>query len=136
MYTETVMEHFRNPRNVGEMENPDGVGEVGNPVCGDMMTIYIRVKDDRIDDIKFQTLGCGAAIASTSMLTEMAKGKTLAEALEITKQDIADALGGLPAQKVHCSLLASDGLKAAIEDYRAKSKGETKKALEKNVSGH
>jgi len=117
MYSALVMEHFRNPRNVGEVENPDGVGEVGNPVCGDMMRITIRVRDGRLEDIKFQTLGCGAAIATSSIVTEMAKGKTLDEALAITKEDIANALGGLPPQKLHCSVLASDGLRAAIQDY-------------------
>jgi nitrogen fixation NifU-like protein len=120
VYSQLVMEHFRNPRNVGEIENPDGVGEVGNPVCGDMMRITIRVRDNRLEDIKFQTLGCGAAIASSSILTEMAKGKTLDEALKISKDDIAKALGGLPPQKLHCSVLAADGLKAAIEDYYAR----------------
>ena len=119
MYTPQVMEHFTNPRNVGVIENADGVGEVGNPTCGDMMKITIKVKDDRIDDIKFQTLGCGAAIATSSITTEMAKGVQLDEALEqITKESIAGALGGLPKQKLHCSLLATDGLKAAIDDYR------------------
>lgn len=117
MYTALVMEHFRNPRNVGEVENPDGVGEVGNPVCGDMMRITIRVRDGRLEDVKFQTLGCGAAIATSSIVTEMAKGKTLEEAIAITKEDIAKALGGLPPQKLHCSVLASDGLRAAIQDY-------------------
>ena len=124
MYTPKVMEHFNNPRNVGVIEDADGVGEVGNPTCGDMMKITIKVKDDRIDDIKFQTLGCGAAIATSSITTEMAKGMQLDEALEqITKESIAGALGGLPKQKLHCSLLATDGLKAAIDDYRGK-KGE------------
>lgn len=124
MYTPEVMEHFTNPRNVGVIEDADGVGEVGNPTCGDMMKITIKVKEDRIDDIKFQTLGCGAAIATSSITTEMAKGLQLDEALEqITKQSIADALGGLPKQKLHCSLLATDGLKAAIDDYRG-TKGE------------
>lgn len=126
MYSQLVMEHFRNPRNVGEIENPDGVGEVGNPVCGDMMRITIRVRDNRLEDIKFQTLGCGAAIASSSILTEMAKGKTLEEALKISKDDIAKALGGLPPQKLHCSVLAADGLKAAIEDYYARLSGAKK----------
>ncbi|MGC8832796.1 MAG: Fe-S cluster assembly scaffold protein NifU [Armatimonadota bacterium] len=126
MYSQLVMEHFRNPRNVGEIENPDGVGEVGNPVCGDMMRITIRVRDNRLEDIKFQTLGCGAAIASSSILTEMAKGKTLDEALRISKDDIAKALGGLPPQKLHCSVLAADGLKAAIEDYYSRLSGAKK----------
>lgn len=125
MYTEQVMDHFQNPRNMGEVENADGVGEVGNPQCGDVMRITIKVDDDeRIEDVKFKTLGCGAAIATSSMVTEMAKGKTLAEAQEISKKAVADALGGLPPQKMHCSNLASDGLKKAIEDYR--SRHETK----------
>ncbi|MEM0488704.1 MAG: Fe-S cluster assembly scaffold protein NifU [Candidatus Bathyarchaeia archaeon] len=120
MYSEKVMEHFRNPRNMGEIQDADGVGTVGNPVCGDMMTIYIKVKDNRIDDIKFKTFGCGAAIATSSMITELAKGKTLEEALKITRKDVADALEGLPPVKMHCSNLAADALKAAIEDYYKK----------------
>lgn len=120
MYTEKVMDHFQNPRNVGEIEDADGIGEVGNPTCGDMMTIYIKVKDNRIDDIKFKTFGCGAAIATTSMITELALGKTLDEAYAITRQDVADALGGLPEVKMHCSNLAADALQAAIDDYRSK----------------
>jgi len=120
MYSEKVFEHFRNPRNVGVIEDADGVGTVGNPVCGDLMTMYIKVKNDRIEDIKFQTFGCGAAIATSSMATELAKGKTLEEALKITKQTVADALGGLPPQKMHCSNLASDALKRAIADYLKK----------------
>jgi nitrogen fixation NifU-like protein len=120
MYTEKVMEHFRNPHNVGEIENPDGVGEVGNPVCGDMMRITIKVRDDRLEDVKFQTLGCGAAIATSSIVTDLARGMTLAEAMKINKQAVVDALGGLPPAKVHCSVLAADGLHKAIEDYRAK----------------
>ena len=123
MYSEKVLDHFRNPRNVGEIEDPDGVGTVGNPVCGDVMSIYIKVNDDKIADIKFKTFGCGAAIATTSMTTELAKGKTLDEALEITRQDVADELGGLPPVKMHCSNLAADALHEAIEDYR-KKKGE------------
>jgi len=122
MYTEKVLEHFRNPRNVGEVENPDGVGEVGNPVCGDMMKITIKVAGGRIADIKFKTLGCGAAIATSSITTEMAKGKTLAEALAITRDQVAAELGGLPANKMHCSNLAADGLHQAIADYRKRSK--------------
>lgn len=117
MYSDKVLEHFKNPRNVGEIPDADGVGKVGNPVCGDVMFIYIKVKDDIITDIKFKTLGCGAAIATSSMITEMAKGKTLDEAKKITRGDVADALDGLPPQKMHCSNLAADGLKAAIEDY-------------------
>ncbi|MEM3551646.1 MAG: Fe-S cluster assembly scaffold protein NifU [Candidatus Bathyarchaeia archaeon] len=122
MYSEKVMEHFRNPRNMGEIQDADGVGTVGNPVCGDMMTIYIKVKDNRIDDIKFKTFGCGAAIATSSMITELAKGKTLEEALKITRKDVADALEGLPPIKMHCSNLAADALKAAIENYYKKQK--------------
>ena len=121
MYTEQVMEHFRNPRNVGEVENPDGVGEVGNPVCGDVMKITIKVDDtDHIGDVKFQTLGCGAAIATSSIVTEMAKGMTIQEAVDITKNQVAEELGGLPPAKMHCSVLATDGLKVAVDDYLAK----------------
>jgi nitrogen fixation NifU-like protein len=123
MYTEKVMDHFRNPRNVGEVENPDGVGEVGNPVCGDMMKITIRVADGRIADVKFKTLGCGAAIATSSITTELAKGLTLDEALAITRDRVAGELGGLPPNKMHCSNLAADGLHKAIEDYRSRKKG-------------
>jgi nitrogen fixation NifU-like protein len=122
MYTDKVMEHFRNPRNMGEIPNADGVGTVGNPVCGDLMTMYIRVKDDRIEDVKFKTYGCGAAIATSSMTTELAKGKTLDEAMKITRASVADSLGGLPKVKMHCSNLAADALHAAIEDYREKTK--------------
>jgi len=117
MYTEKVMEHFRNPRNVGEISDADGVGTVGNPVCGDLMTMYIKVKDNRLIDIKFKTFGCGAAIATSSITTELAKGKTLEEASKITRANVAESLGGLPAQKMHCSNLAADALKAAISDY-------------------
>lgn len=122
MYSEKVMEHFANPRNVGEIEGADGIGEVGNPVCGDMMTIYIKVNDGRLTDVKFKTFGCGAAIATSSMITELAKGKTIEEALEITRDDVADSLDGLPPIKMHCSNLAADGLHAAIEDYLNKLK--------------
>ncbi|TRO51270.1 Fe-S cluster assembly scaffold protein NifU [Candidatus Bathyarchaeota archaeon] len=118
MYTDKVMEHFRNPRNMGEISNADGVGTVGNPTCGDLMTMYIKVKDNRIEDIKFKTYGCGAAIATSSMTTELAKGKTLEEAMKITRASVADSLGGLPKLKMHCSNLAADALHAAIEDYR------------------
>ena len=118
MYSEKVLDHFRNPRNVGEIEDADGVGTVGNPVCGDMMSIYIKVENDHIKDIKFKTFGCGAAIATTSMTTELAKGKTLDEALKITREDVADELGGLPPVKMHCSNLAADALHEAINDYR------------------
>jgi len=120
MYTEKVMEHFRNPRNMGEIPDADGVGTVGNPVCGDLMTVYIKVKDNRIEDIKFKTFGCGAAIATSSMITELAKGKTIEEAMKITRGDVADSLGGLPPIKMHCSNLAADALHAAIKDYQAK----------------
>jgi nitrogen fixation NifU-like protein len=119
-YSEKVLEHFRNPRNVGELENPDGIGVEGNPVCGDLMEIQIKVEDDRIADIRFKTFGCGSAIATSSMVTELAKGKTLDEALEITRQTVADELDGLPKQKMHCSNLAADALHKAIEDYRKK----------------
>jgi nitrogen fixation NifU-like protein len=122
MYSEKVLDHFRNPRNVGEIEDADGVGSVGNPVCGDIMSIYIKVKDDKIEDIKFRTFGCGAAIATTSMTTELAKGKTLDEAMTITRKDVADELGGLPPVKMHCSNLAADALHEAIKDYRGKKK--------------
>jgi len=121
MYSDKVMEHFRNPRNMGEILNADGVGTVGNPVCGDLMTMYIKVKDDRIEDIKFKTYGCGAAIATSSMTTELAKGKTLEEAMKITRASVADSLGGLPKVKMHCSNLAADALHSAIEDYREKN---------------
>lgn len=122
MYSEKVLEHFKNPRNMGEIPDADGIGTVGNPVCGDMMTIYIKVSDDRIEDIKFKTFGCGAAVATSSMVTELAKGKTLEEALKITRKDVADALEGLPPVKMHCSNLAADALKAAIEDYYKKKR--------------
>ena len=122
MYTKRVMDHFRNPRNMGEMKNPDGVGTVGNPKCGDVMTIYIKVKDDTIKDISFQTFGCAAAIASSSIATELVKGKKLDEAGKLTRNDVAKALGGLPAYKLHCSNLASDALREAIKDYRKKKK--------------
>lgn len=117
MYSEKVMELFQNPKNMGEIENPDGVGKVGNPRCGDMMELHIKVENDVITDIKFRTFGCAAAIATSCQITEIAKGKTLDEALAITKQQIADELGGLPPVKMHCSNLAADALKAAIEDY-------------------
>lgn len=120
-YSEKVMQHFADPKNVGEIKDADGIGKVGNPVCGDLMWIYIKVKDNRLEDVKFKTFGCGAAIATSSMVTELAKGKTLEEALEITRSDVAEALDGLPPVKMHCSNLAADGLHAAIEDYRKKS---------------
>ena len=121
LYSDKVMEHFNNPRNVGVIEDADGVGEVGNPVCGDIMKITFKLDDsERLSDIKFQTLGCGAAIATSSIVTEMAKGMTLAEAAAISKQQVADELGGLPPAKMHCSVLATDGLKVAIDDYLVK----------------
>ncbi len=121
-YSEKVMNHFLNPRNVGKIENPDGVGEVGNPVCGDMMTFYIKVKDGRLVDVKFQTFGCGAAIAVSSMVSEMAKGKTIEEALKISNKEVAKELGGLPKNKLHCSNLGADALHKAIEDYLEKKR--------------
>ena len=120
-YTEAVMDHFHNPRNVGVIDDADGVGEVGNPVCGDMMKISISVDDDEISDVKFQTLGCGAAIATSSIVTELAKGMSLEQAVSISKREVADALGGLPPAKMHCSILATDGLKAAVDDYLVRS---------------
>jgi nitrogen fixation NifU-like protein len=122
MYSERVMDHFTNPRNVGDMPDADGIGTVGNPTCGDAMKIYIKVKDGKIVDAKFKTFGCGAAIAVSSMVTEMVKGKTLDEALAISKETVAKELGGLPPQKMHCSNLGADALKQAIEDYRSKQK--------------
>jgi len=122
MYSKKVMEHFLNPRNMGKIDDPDGVGTAGNPICGDTMTIYIKVKNNRIVDIKFQTFGCAAAIATSSMITELAKGKTIEEAEKITRDDVADALEGLPPIKMHCSNLAADALKAAIEDYKKRKK--------------
>jgi nitrogen fixation NifU-like protein len=116
------MEHFKNPRNVGEIENPDGIGHVGNPVCGDIMELYIKVNNSTIVDAKFKTLGCGAAIATSSMVTEMVKGKSIGEALEISNRAVAEALGGLSPNKMHCSVLAEEAIKSAIEDYFAKCK--------------
>jgi len=123
MYTKTVMDHFKKPRNVGVIEGADGVGEIGNPLCGDMMTIYLKVKDEKIDDIKFQTFGCGAAIAVSSMLTEMAKGKSIEEAKKISNNDVAAALEGLPKNKLHCSNLGADALHIAIKDYEDRKAG-------------
>jgi nitrogen fixation NifU-like protein len=122
MYSQKVMDHFKNPRNMGEIPDADGVGTVGNPVCGDLMTIYIKVKDNRLEEIKFKTFGCGSAIATSSMITELAKGRTLEEGLKITRGNVADELGGLPPVKMHCSNLAADALHAAIEDYYKKLK--------------
>ena len=122
IYSEKVMEHFMNPRNVGEIENPDGIGEVGNPVCGDIMTFYIKVKDNRLEDVKFKTFGCGAAIAVSSMVSEMAKGKMMAEAKKITPRSVADKLEGLPKNKFHCSNLGAQALNKAIKNYESKEK--------------
>ena len=121
-YSEKVMEHFQNPRNVGEIKNPDGIGHVGNPVCGDIMELYIKVENDIIVDAKFKTFGCGAAIATSSMVTELVKGKSIKEALRLSNKAVAEALGGLPPIKMHCSVLAENALKAAIDDYLKKSK--------------
>ena len=120
-YSSKVMEHFNNPRNVGEIADADGVGNVGNPVCGDIMRLYIKVKDGIIVDAKFKTFGCGAAIATSSMVTEMVKGKSVDEALKISNRAVAEALGGLPSVKMHCSVLAEEALRAAIDDYRKKN---------------
>jgi nitrogen fixation protein NifU and related proteins len=126
MYTDKVMEHFKNPRNMGEIPDADGIGTVGNPVCGDLMTIHIKVKDNRIADIKFKTFGCGAAIATSSMTTELARGKTLEEAMKISRADVAGSLGGLPPVKMHCSNLAADALHSAIKDYYKKKQVKTR----------
>jgi nitrogen fixation NifU-like protein len=131
MYSKTVMDHFRNPRNVGVIKDADAVGEVGNPLCGDMMTIYLKVADDRIDDIKFQTFGCGAAIAVSSMLTEMAKGKSLEDAKKISNKDVAEALEGLPKNKLHCSNLGADALHLAINSYEDRKRGKTEKEVKR-----
>ncbi len=121
-YSEEVMNHFNNPRNVGEIKDADGVGTVGNPVCGDVMKLYLRIKDDKIVDVKFKTFGCGAAVATSSMVTEIVKGKTIEEALKVSNKTVAEALGGLPKVKMHCSVLAEEALQAAIKDYHEKSK--------------
>ena len=117
LYTETVMDHFTHPRNVGEIPDADGVGEVGNAKCGDIMKMYLKINDDRIEDVKFETFGCGSAIASSSMATELIKGKTIEEALAVTNKQVVDALGGLPAYKLHCSVLAEESIKAAVKNY-------------------
>jgi len=135
-YSEVVMDHFKSPRNIGKIENPDGTGEVGNPICGDMMTLTIKVKDDRIDDIKFNTFGCGAAIAVSSMVTEMAKGKTLGEAMKITKESVAEKLGGLPKNKLHCSNLGADALHKAIMDYYERKEGKGRETIEAQKVEH
>lgn len=117
LYTETVMDHFMHPRNVGSIENADGVGEVGNAKCGDIMKMYLKIRDNVIEDVKFETFGCGSAIASSSVATEMIKGKTIEEALAVTNKQVVDALGGLPAYKLHCSVLAEEAIKSAVKDY-------------------
>jgi nitrogen fixation NifU-like protein len=122
MYSEKVMDHFMNPRNVGEIENPDGVGEVGNARCGDIMKVFLKIENDVIVDVKFKTFGCGAAIATSSMSTELIKGKTIDEALAVTNKTVAESLDGLPPVKMHCSVLAEEAIKAAIEDYRKKQR--------------
>lgn len=121
IYTDIVMDHFMNPRNVGEIENADGVGEVGNAKCGDIMKMYLKIENDIITDVKFETFGCGSAIASSSMATEMIKGKTVKEALSVTNKQVVEALGGLPAHKLHCSVLAEESIKAAVKDYYDKN---------------
>ena len=121
LYSEKVMDHFRNPRNVGRIEDADGVGEVGNAKCGDIMTIYLKIKDETIEDVKFETFGCGSAIASSSMATELIKGKPVAEAMQLTNKAVAEALDGLPAHKLHCSVLAEEAIKAALKDYYDKN---------------
>jgi len=126
MYSDKIMEHFLNPRNVGEIADPDGVGQVGNAKCGDIMKMYIKVHDNRIIDVKFKTFGCGAAIATSSMATEIIKGQTLDEAMKLSNKAVAEALGGLPAVKMHCSVLAEEAIKGAIEDYRSKHLVESK----------
>jgi nitrogen fixation protein NifU and related proteins len=131
MYSKTVMDHFKSPRNVGVLKNANGIGEVGNPLCGDMMTIYLDVQEDRIKDIKFQTFGCGAAIAVSSILTEMAKGKTLEEAKNISNRDVAEALEGLPKNKLHCSNLGADALHQAIRDYEDRKAGKEPKEIKR-----
>jgi len=137
IYSDKVMDHFQNPRNVGVIEDADGVGQVGNPVCGDMMSFYIKVKDNRLADVKFQTFGCGAAIAVSSMVSEMAIGKTLKEAMKITNKLVAEELGGLPKNKMHCSNLGADALRAAIENYKDKQKSQEKGAsMAVNIEAH
>ncbi len=129
-YTDEVMNHFLQPHNVGTIKDPDGVGRVGNPVCGDVMEIQIKVENDRISDAKFRTFGCGAAIATSSVLTDMVKGKRLTEALKITNREVTQALGGLPARKRHCSVLAEEALHSAIKDYRERLRGKIKRGEE------
>lgn len=118
LYSEQVMDHFRNPRNVGSMEDADGIGEVGNAKCGDIMKMYLKIDDDRITDVSFETFGCGSAIASSSVATELIKGKSVSEALALTNEEVVEALGGLPAHKIHCSVLAKEAIEAAVKDYQ------------------
>ena len=134
VYNEKVMDHFMNPRNVGEIKDADGVGEEGNPVCGDMMTFYIKVKDNKLEDVKFKTFGCGAAIAVSSMVSEMAKGMTLEEAMKLTPASVADKLEGLPKNKLHCSNLGAQALHEAIKNYQEKKKKEAEKGADKNIT--
>ncbi len=134
-YSEKVMEHFSNPRNVGSLENPDGMGKVGNPVCGDIMKLFIKVDDGKVSDVRFQTFGCAAAIATSSMVTEMVKGKSLDEAMEITNQAVADALDGLPKQKMHCSALAEQALQKAIKNYRGEDDGDVEELEDEHEQG-
>jgi nitrogen fixation NifU-like protein len=136
LYSKTVMEHFRNPRNVGVIDDADGIGEVGNPLCGDMMTIYLKIEDQRIADIKFQTFGCGSAIAVSSMLTEIAMGKTLEEAKQITNKDVAKALEGLPKNKLHCSNLGADALQMALQDYEDRLAGKPRREPAERTESH
>ncbi len=136
LYSKTVMDHFKSPRNVGTIEDADGVGEVGNPICGDMMTIYLKIDDDHVKDIKFQTFGCGSAIAVSSMLTELAMGKSLDDAKKITNKDVANALEGLPKNKLHCSNLGADALQMAIKDYEDKKAGITRPQPRREAEKH
>ena len=122
LYSEKVMDHFRNPRNVGSIENADGVGQVGNAICGDIMKMYLKIDNDVVTDVKFETFGCGSAIASSSMATELIKGKPLDEVLKLTNKAVTEALDGLPAHKMHCSVLAEEAIQAAVNDYYSKSK--------------
>ena len=133
LYSEKVMDHFQNPRNLGKMEHPDGVGEVGNAKCGDIMKIYLKITDGVIEDVKFNTFGCGSAIASSSMATEMIKGKPIEEALTLTNRAVAEALDGLPPQKLHCSVLAEEAVKAAIDDYYQKQESQEKELADKPI---
>ena len=133
LYSEKVMDHFRNPRNVGVIEDADGVGEVGNAKCGDIMKMYLKIDDETITDVKFETFGCGSAIASSSMATEMIKGKPVAEAMQLTNKAVAEALDGLPDYKMHCSVLAEEAIRSAIEDYERKKRGETSLTVKENV---